>query len=185
MEDTALDVLLFSVLSSDKTSTSPTWTQIKILGIYEKQNFFDVILQIWRTAVLLNRTLYLLFQVALWNEQLFCATRSDIGQRPSNHISPLYQLLLSVVWLGLTQFRMGFFGAAHGWGDRKVPFPKICHIYPIMMKLDTVIPYLRKIQKMYKLRAHLLSSADISIFSPKISKFCYIKKSTYRLDFDA
>ena len=30
-----------------------------------------------------------------------------------------------------------------------------------------------------------LGSADISIFSPKTSKFCYIKKSTYILDFDA
>ena len=31
---------------------------------------------------------------------------------------------------------------------------------------------------------HPLSSADISIFSPKISKFCYIKKYRFRLDFD-
>ena len=31
---------------------------------------------------------------------------------------------------------------------------------------------------------HSLGSADISTFSPKIIKFCYIKKSTYRLDFD-
>ena len=31
---------------------------------------------------------------------------------------------------------------------------------------------------------HPLSSADISIFSPEISKFCYIKKYRYRLDFD-
>ena len=30
---------------------------------------------------------------------------------------------------------------------------------------------------------HPLSSADISIFSPEISKFCYIKKYKYRLDF--
>ena len=29
---------------------------------------------------------------------------------------------------------------------------------------------------------HSLSSADISIFSPEISKFCYIKKYRYRLD---
>ena len=32
---------------------------------------------------------------------------------------------------------------------------------------------------------HPLSSADISIFSPDISKFCYIKKYRYRLHFDA
>ena len=54
----------------------------------------------------------------------------------------------------LTLFRMGFFGAAHGsWG---VPFwsllLKICHTYLAMMKLGTVMPYLRKIQKMYKSR---------------------------------
>ena len=30
---------------------------------------------------------------------------------------------------------------------------------------------------------HLLASADISIFSPKISKICYIKKYRYRLHF--
>ena len=30
---------------------------------------------------------------------------------------------------------------------------------------------------------HLLNSADISIFSPEISKFCYIKKYRYRLHF--
>ena len=47
---------------------------------------------------------------------------------------------------------MGFFGAAHGWGGDLFasPFPKIRHKYPTMMKLGTVIPYLRKIQKMYK-----------------------------------
>ena len=32
---------------------------------------------------------------------------------------------------------------------------------------------------------HLLISADISIFSLEISKFCYIKKYRYRLHFDA
>ena len=31
---------------------------------------------------------------------------------------------------------------------------------------------------------HTLSSADISIFSPEICKFCYNKKYTYRLDFE-
>ena len=31
---------------------------------------------------------------------------------------------------------------------------------------------------------HPLNSADISIFSPEISKFCYIKKYRYRLHFD-
>ena len=52
-----------------------------------------------------------------------------------------------------------------------------------MMKLGSVIPYLRKIQKYINHVTHPLSSADISIFSPEISRFCYIKKHRYRLDF--
>ena len=47
--------------------------------------------------------------------------------------------------IALTLFRMGFFRAA-----QKAPLPKICHTYPAMMKLGTVTPYLRKIQKIYK-----------------------------------
>ena len=47
---------------------------------------------------------------------------------------------------------MGIFGAAHGWGAARLPFRKICHTYPTMMKLGTVIPYLKKIQKIYELR---------------------------------
>ena len=48
---------------------------------------------------------------------------------------------------------MGLFGAAHGWegggGGRRL-LPKICHTYPTMMKLGTLILYLKKIQKIYK-----------------------------------
>ena len=32
------------------------------------------------------------------------------------------------------------------------PLPKIRHTYPTMMKLGTAIPYVRKIQKIYKSR---------------------------------
>ena len=39
---------------------------------------------------------------------------------------------------------MGFFGTAHGWAD------KMCHTYPTTMKLSTVIPYPKKIQRMYE-----------------------------------
>ena len=45
----------------------------------------------------------------------------------------------------LTLFRMGFFGLLTDVGG-----PKICHTYPSMMKLGTVIPYQSKIQKIYK-----------------------------------
>ena len=54
----------------------------------------------------------------------------------------------------LTLFRMGFFGAAQGLGGGAflAPIPKIHHTYPTMMKFATVIPYLRKIKKIYKSR---------------------------------
>ena len=48
----------------------------------------------------------------------------------------------------LTLFRMGFFGAAQVWGGFLAPLLKIRHTNPTMMKLGTVTPYLRKIQKM-------------------------------------
>ena len=62
----------------------------------------------------------------------------------------VYRKLISF----LTLFRMGFFKAAHGWkvGAKKVPLPKIYHTYPTMMKLGTVIPYPKKIQKIYESR---------------------------------
>ena len=72
-----------------------------------------------------------------------------------------------------------------GVGQKGPPtLTKICHTYPTMMKLGTVIPYLKNIQKICELVTHRLSSVDISIFSPEISKFCYIKKYRYRLHFD-
>ena len=49
---------------------------------------------------------------------------------------------------------MGFFGAAHGCGGGggvvKAPHPKNCHTNPTIMKLGTVIPYLKKFQKLYE-----------------------------------
>ena len=47
---------------------------------------------------------------------------------------------------------MGLFGAAHGWGAKNPASLKICHTYPAIMKLGTVIPCLKKIQKIYKSR---------------------------------
>ena len=56
---------------------------------------------------------------------------------------------------------MGLFREANG---KKATVPKICHIYPAMMKLDTAIPYLHKIQTTYKSRDAPLASSEISIF---------------------
>ena len=55
---------------------------------------------------------------------------------------------------------MGLYGAAHGWwgggaeggGAKRLPLPKMSYTYLAMMKLGTVIPYLKKIQKIYYMR---------------------------------
>ena len=45
---------------------------------------------------------------------------------------------------------MGLLGTTHGWwGSKTLPD---CPTYPTMMKLSTVIPYLKKIQKKNKSR---------------------------------
>ena len=45
-----------------------------------------------------------------------------------------------------------FRGCSRMGGGKKIPLPKICHTYPTAMKLDTVIPYPKKIQKIYESR---------------------------------
>ena len=69
-----------------------------------------------------------------------------------------------------------FWGCSWMGGAKKAPPPKIYHTYPTIMKLSTVIPYLKKIQKHMNRVKHPVSSAEISIFSPEIIKFSYIKK---------
>ena len=90
----------------------------------------------------------------------------------------------------LTLFRMGFFRAAHGcggwWvfsGGKKSPLPKIYHIFfffygnSIEKKKSitcilqwwnlAVIPYLKKIQKIYESRDSLLEFCWHQHFSPE------------------
>ena len=46
---------------------------------------------------------------------------------------------------------MDLFGATHGWERaQKGPLPKNCHTHVAIIKLGTVIPYLKKIQKIYE-----------------------------------
>ena len=69
--------------------------------------------------------------------------------------------------ISLTLFRMGFFWATHGWGGegdtKKPPSLKICHTNPTMMKLGTVIPYLRRSKIYINHVTPTLNSANISI----------------------
>ena len=52
----------------------------------------------------------------------------------------------------LNILRIGVFGAAHGWWRGESPLPKVTHTYPTIIKLGTVITYLKKIQKTYNSR---------------------------------
>ena len=88
----------------------------------------------------------------------------------------------------LTLFRMGLFGATHGWGAKKSPPPpslkSVTHILQ-WWNLAQLYLTLKRFRKYMNHITHQLSSAEISIFSPKISKICCIKKYRYRLHFDS
>ena len=61
-------------------------------------------------------------------------------------------VLLSCRWYYFNPIQDGHFRGCWrmgGEGGKRSPLPKICHTYPTMIKLDTVIPYLKKIQKIY------------------------------------
>ena len=79
----------------------------------------------------------------------------------------------------LTLSRMSLLWVAHrlGWG---VPFPKVCHTFPTMMK-DFAQLCLAPIRsgKYSNPVTHLLKSTDMGIFSPEITKFCYLSKVLY------
>ena len=71
--------------------------------------------------------------------------------RYKDFISNSTALLLEIHILRmLTLFRMGVFGPAQGWcrePERTLSLKSSTH--PTMMKSGTIIPYLKKIQKMY------------------------------------
>ena len=95
---------------------------------------------------------------------------------PTNYKISL-ALCLRFQWL-LTLLRIVLFVAVHGQEGKKAHFPKICQTYPRRIKLGTVIPYLNKIQELYKSRdtiSQSLSSADISIFLQKSENFTVLR----------
>ena len=50
----------------------------------------------------------------------------------------------------LNPIQDGPFRGCSRMGSKRPPNRKICHTYPTMMKLGTVIPYLKRIQKIYE-----------------------------------
>ena len=84
-----------------------------------------------------------------------------------------------------------FLGLLMNGGGKKSPLPKICQTYPAMMKLGTVIPYLKKIEYIYiyiytYIYIYIYKSHDTPLefcwhqyFFTRI--FCNIKKYRYSL----
>ena len=67
---------------------------------------------------------------------------------------------------------MGTFRAAYGWwGAKRPPLPKICHTHPTMIKLGTVIPCLKKIQKIYESRDTPSEFCISALFHRKSANF--------------
>ena len=77
-------------------------------------------------------------------------------------------------------------GHFRGWsgmgGAKRSPLPKITYILQ-WWNLAQLYLTERRLEKYINHVTHPLSSADISIFSPEISTFCYTKKYRYRLHF--
>ena len=71
-----------------------------------------------------------------------------------------------------------------GEGWKKYPVPKICHRYSTIIKLGTVIPYLEKMQKIYKSCDTASEFLLTLAFFYQESSICHIEKYGYRMNFD-
>ena len=74
-------------------------------------------------------------------------------------------------------FMMDLFGVVHRWEKQKGPLSKICHTYPAMMKLEIVIPYLKKIKKWNKnkIKVVLINMTTTLIMSAKLTNLRFLK----------
>ena len=87
----------------------------------------------------------------------------------------------------LSSFQNGsFWGCSRigGRGGAKRPHFLKSVTYATMIKLGTVVHYVKKIQKYINHMTYPITSADISIFSREISNFCYVKNYRHRLHFN-
>ena len=78
-----------------------------------------------------------------------------------------------------------FWGCSRMGGGQKCPHSlnSFTHILQLWNLAELYLTK-RRSKKYMNHVTHSLSSADISIFSPEISKFCYINKYKYRLYFE-
>ena len=114
--------------------------------------FCSVVIKVVCTAVTkikMNRSTYIFLVFISLGISVFCI-KKKYTHAVNHEQYPIVVRLTKGRFL--TPFRMGIFGAAHRWGGKKLPLLKTCHTYPTMMKLGTIIPYLKKIQKICKSR---------------------------------
>ena len=75
-----------------------------------------------------------------------------------------------------------FRGCSRMGGIKRPTLSKICHTYPTMIKLGTVIPYPKRFQKIYESRdTHLDFCLNQHFFTGNQQIF---KKYRYRMSFD-
>ena len=66
------------------------------------------------------------------NKLKFDTHINKICQKVSRKPNTLARLTL---YMDVTLFSMGLFGAAHGWGTKRSRLPKTCQTYPTMKEL--------------------------------------------------
>ena len=138
-------------------------TVILALTILRYCDFAMVIFHYWHLQSFTKQSRQIL--VFMWNSTLFLffrrfllvLTKFYLERRTMHYAIILWRFEILLIFLNflrfwvLTLFRMGFFGAAYGWWANRSPSLKYV-TYPSMMKLSTIIPYLRKIQQIYESR---------------------------------
>ena len=99
---------------------------------YSTQYCLLAILEKWKSAVDTGRSFVeLLIDLS---KAFDCFSHELLLAKLHAHGFSIVSLRLIHSYLSL--FRMGIYGAVHGWrGAKKARLPKICHTYPTMMKL--------------------------------------------------
>ena len=132
-----------------------------------RRNRLDEMVQTWgreRYYISCNYscTLSILVKILLKNLCIQYASKLIIKKENSNQNVKVQKMALLWSWLftkcclkilhDFNPVHDGpfFSGLLRGWGTKMVPLPKICLKYHTVMTLSKVIPYLKKIQKIYK-----------------------------------
>ena len=111
------------------------------------------------------------------NQKLFCVTESDIRQGPSNHTSPLYELLVSVLWLTLSFGEVSKTCIILGdtvdilTSDRNLVFLFVYFVFPALIDIPSNFEINRLIRFVVSGIFLLPCSASLMSFSSFLSHF--------------